>query len=187
MKSSRNILSFLALNRFIARDEKLKSKSGELYCNLPVLNISNQAFISFFNHLVNHEIRFLITGGVAAAYHGDIQVATTIDIWLSAGKENIEKLRKAIKIPKNKGLSSLTAVEIKPLVSEKFKLLISKNLFHLKSKDFDECYRAREHVVLEGTSIPILNLTHLLVEKMSLRHVEEKLASGERMSKYNFS
>lgn len=170
MKKSRNILNFLALNRFVARNSDLKS-AGETGSD--ALNISNETFISFFSRLIEHNVKFLVSGGIASAFHGHIKPVAEVEIWLAPEKSNTDRFSQALNIEKFR--SPLTTY-IETSTDEGFKLLISNSLSGFEAPDFDQCYAQCERATLENVHIPILNLNHLLAEKLASGRSEDKIA-----------
>ena len=55
-----------------------------------------QDFKEFLQSLNENKVKYLVIGGYAVAFHGHPRYTKDIDIWLSADKDNIEKLLQAL-------------------------------------------------------------------------------------------
>lgn len=56
----------------------------------------SQDFKEFLQSLNDNDVKYLIIGGYAVAFHGHPRYTKDIDIWLSAEKSNIANLLKAL-------------------------------------------------------------------------------------------
>lgn len=147
--------------------------AAPIYSN-SALNISNETLILFFRRLIEHQIKFLVSGGIATAFHGYIRPIAEVEIWIASQEDNLDRFSRLFKIEKYQ--SPLSRTYLEATTGESFKLLISSDLCCFKAHDFDWCYGKREQALLEGMFIPIINLSHLLAEKIASGGPEEKEA-----------
>lgn len=56
----------------------------------------NQDFQEFIASLNANEVRYLVVGGYAVAFHGYLRSTKDIDVWLALTTENAERVVKAI-------------------------------------------------------------------------------------------
>lgn len=176
MKRVNNILSFLALNRFIAANATGRRKSDTSAVSGNTLTISNTALVSFFKTLNERKIRFIICGNMATAFYGHIQQARQIEIWISQDTDNIEKFYTLLAINRDLNEFSSLSWKVKTGEGEDFELTIYFSLFYFKAHDFDLCYDKCVAEVLLGVPIRILHLDHLIIEKIASGKKEEKAA-----------
>ena len=53
-------------------------------------------FSAFLKSLNDHDVRYLLIGGFAVAYHGYPRATDDIDVWVARDPENAERLVRAI-------------------------------------------------------------------------------------------
>ena len=58
--------------------------------------ILNPDFKEFFQLLNENDVRYLIEGGYAVAYHGYPRYTKDIDVWISINPENAERVIKTL-------------------------------------------------------------------------------------------
>ena len=56
----------------------------------------NQNFKEFIALLNGHNVRYLIVGGYAVAFHGHPRYTKDLDVWISPDTENLAKFLKAL-------------------------------------------------------------------------------------------
>ena len=56
----------------------------------------NKDFKEFFESLNNNQVRYLVVGGYAVAFHGHPRYTKDIDIWVERSRENSRALVSAI-------------------------------------------------------------------------------------------
>lgn len=173
MKNSRNILNFLALNRFVIKNSAFDKE----FPDTPALNISNNTFVSFFWGLADINVRYLVLGGVASAFYGHIQPVSKIHLWLASQKQNIQKLNGLLGTDLDKYKpTGFQGVYKEPIAEEVLQVFISFKLKCFDARDFDLCYAKREKATINNVNIPILNLDDLLTEKMASGDPKDEVA-----------
>lgn len=158
---SANVFNFLAMNRVITQISRpIKTESSQ---NVEYLYISNSAFLTFFNQLNEKEVKYIVTGNLAVAFHGVIMPSSYLEIWVETDNENIKKLESITSKPLDKKRKELD-LTINSL-GEKFPLKAFLELNYFPARKFNWCYVKSETSVASGVSIPILSLDDLIVEK----------------------
>ena len=56
-----------------------------------------QDFREFFQSLNEHNVRYLVVGGYAVAFHGHPRYTKDIAVWIGAHKTNAERLIEALR------------------------------------------------------------------------------------------
>jgi len=129
--------------------------------------ILNKDFREFIQSLNDNEVKYLVVGGYAVAFHGYPRHTRDIDIWIWLDKTNAEKLTHAII---DFGFESLD------LKSEDFldpdqviQLGYPPNridiISHLNGVRFQECYQQKVEVEIEGTRINFIDIKNLKKNK----------------------
>ena len=117
-----------------------------------MLNNDYKEFIKLLN---KNNVKYLVVGGYALAFHGYPRYTKDIDIWIWLNKENSEKI---IKTLREFGFDSLD------LTSEDFMqsgtvIQLGKQpnridlLTSVTGLDFDECYSSRDEIDIDDTKV----------------------------------
>lgn len=135
--------------------------------------ILSQNFRELFECLNAHEVRYLVVGGYAVAFHGHPRYTKDIDVWIEPSQANAERLMKALH-DFGFGSSTLKAEDfLEPGYvvrlghpPQRIDLLTS-----LKGVEFTACYGDRLSLDVEGTAVDFIDLESLKVNKrMVARH-----------------
>jgi hypothetical protein len=124
-------------------------------------------FKEFIELLNAYEVRYLVVGGYAVAFHGHPRYTKDLDVWIELAPENADKVLKALD---EFGFGSL---DLKPgdfLESDQIiQLGYPPNridiLTTLKGLNFEDCYNARENVEIQGLHIAFIDIEHLKKNK----------------------
>ncbi|MFA5832374.1 MAG: nucleotidyltransferase [Bacteroidota bacterium] len=130
-------------------------------------------FKEFLRLLNFHKAEYLLIGGYAVGYYGYPRVTGDIDIWIAINSSNSQKISLALKdfgftidtdtaqnfMQENK----IVRMGIPPMRIEIFT--------SISGVTFEECFREKNIVDIEGVKISMINLKHLLLnKKASGRH-----------------
>lgn len=152
---SANINNFLTMNR-LAAQVSLEAQTS--------LRLSPQAFAHFFEQLNNHNISYIVTSFVAAAFYGYLKSCRGIDVWIAEEEENLDRLQSHLDVYPSDGYLNMNSL------GEKFQLRINTDLRFFKSKDFHWCLDKSEMAVISGVTIPVMALSDLITEKTASNH-----------------
>jgi len=130
-------------------------------------------FKEFLRLLNFHKAEYLLIGGYAVGYYGYPRVTGDIDIWIAINSSNSQKISLALKdfgftidtdtaqnfMQENK----IVRMGIPPMRIEIFT--------SISGVTFEECFREKNIVDIEGVKISMINLKYLLLnKKASGRH-----------------
>ncbi len=143
----------------------------------------NQDFKEFIQSLNDNQVRYLIIGGYAVAFHGYPRYTKDIDIWIEISLDNAEKIIKALE---QFGFGSL---ELKPndfLVSNQVvQLGYPPNRIDLITSpdgvEFEECYASKVEVIIDGVNLDFIDLENLRKNKRASGRLQD-LADLENLS-----
>ena len=144
--------------------------------------VLTQDFREFFQSLNEHNVRYLVIGGYAVAFHGHPRYTKDIDVWIEADKTNAEKLIDALRAF---GFGSL-GLEAEDFLDpdEIIQLGYPPNridlLTALKGVDFDTCYASRIVVEIQDTSVNFIDLENLKKNKRATGRLQD-LADLEQL------
>ena len=113
-------------------------------------------FIELLNAL---EVRFVIVGAFAVAYHGYFRYTSDIDLFIDRSSENVERILQAVKQFGFEGLK-LTAEDFSR-EDQVVQLGVSPNridvMTFLSGVGFEEAWTSREQGDLDGLSVPFIS------------------------------
>jgi len=129
--------------------------------------VLNQDFKEFVQSLNDNDVRYLIVGGYAVAFHGHPRYTKDLDIWVQLDRENAANLVKALA---QFGFASLglrvedflepdTVVQL-GYPPNRIDLIIG-----LEGLDFESCYAAKVTVHIDGVAMNFIDLENLKVSK----------------------
>ncbi len=144
--------------------------------------VLTQDFREFFQSLNDHDVRYLIIGGYAVAFHGHPRYTKDIDVWIGTDKENAENLINALH---DFGFGSLgLGVEDFLNPDDIIQLGYPPNridlLAALAGVEFDACYASRIVVEIQGTSVNFIDLENLKINKRATGRLQD-LADLEKL------
>ncbi len=136
----------------------------------------NPDFKEFFESLNKNEVRYLVVGGYAVAFHGHPRYTIDIDVWIDATADNVPKLIRSLR---DFGFASVGLEErdfLEPgytiqlgLPPNRIDLLTS-----MKGLDFGECFDNKVTTSdLGGLVIHILNREHLKQNKRAVGRFQD--------------
>ncbi len=124
----------------------------------------NQDFREFFQSLNAHDVRYLVIGGFAVAFHGHPRYTKDIDVWIDCTAANSQRMVRALS---DFGFASLgmLATDFQE-VGQVIQLGIAPNridiLTSLKAVTFRRCYRQRMTAEFQGVVVNFIDLESLL-------------------------
>jgi len=144
--------------------------------------ILNPDFKEFIRSLNANQVRYLVVGGYAVAFHGHPRYTKDLDVWLDRNPENAERLIQALE---QFGFGSLGLKVADFLIKDQIiQLGYPPNridlLTTLPGVEFELCYAARLEAVIDEIPINFINLDNLKKNKRaSGRH--QDLADVENL------
>lgn len=159
------------MNRYIAK----MNGSGNDDDLLNKIHLSKTAFSAFFEKLNEHDIRYLITGHLAAAYYGFAKTSDNIEIWVHP--DDMEKLNEILNVSSKR----YNMCENKSVTSKggEFALSPLTDLFYFTAKDFARCYSRTTLAPFFQVTLPIINIDDLIIEKLASSSPEDLMISRE--------
>jgi hypothetical protein len=148
------------------------------------------SFLQFFKKISKAKIEYLIAGGMAVNFHGIIRPTHDLDLIIHLTKENILKFIRLIE-----KLGYLSRLPINPIefaeenkrrnwIEEKNMVVFSFyhkddsmrviDVFVEHPKPFDEMYKRRFDVDLDGISLPVVGIQDLVSMKKKAGRNQDK-------------
>lgn len=124
-------------------------------------------FKEFLKLCLDHEVRFLVVGGLAVVHHGHPRLTLDMEIWIDRTVENGQRI---IRVLKNFGFrnpevtpqdfakeSQILRMGFKPTAIELFN--------RIPGVDFAECYERRVFAKMGRMQVPFIGLEDLKANK----------------------
>lgn len=135
----------------------------------------NRDFREFVQSLNDHDVRYLVVGGYAVAFHGHPRYTKDLDVWIEVTEGNASNMMAALT---QFGFASinLTADDfLNP--TQVIQLGYPPNridiLMRLEGVDFEDCYASRMELELEGTRVPFIDLVNLRKNKRAVGRYQD--------------
>ncbi len=124
-------------------------------------------FSAFLKLLNDHDVRYLLIGGYAVAYHGYPRTTDDIDVWVAIDRENAENLVAALKafgfdVP---ALSADLFLQKDRIVRMGYPPLRIEVQTSISGVTFEACYRRKLIAQIEDLPVPIISLPDLKKNK----------------------
>lgn len=132
-------------------------------------------FKEFIESLNANNVRYLVVGGYAVAFHGHPRYTKDLDIWIESKPENARELVKALK---QFGMDSLDLEENDFLVDDQVvQLGYAPNRIDILSSvdgvDFPNCYSRRVHIQIDGVDVDFISLSDLKKNKLASGRLQD--------------
>lgn len=143
-----------------------QKKSGANIINGDTTVLSKD-FSEFLRLLNNNNIRYLVVGGYAVAFHGYPRYTRDIDVWVQRSPQNAKKM---LKVLEQFGFGSLDIKKEDFMVTNRvIQLGYPPNridlITSLTGLDFVECYQARVTADIHGEKINFIDVDNLCKNK----------------------
>jgi hypothetical protein len=145
--------------------------------------ILNQDFREFIQSLNENNVRFLVVGGYAVAFHGHPRYTKDLDVWIEINPDNAQRLIQALE---QFGFASL---ELIPNDFLEWGMIVQLGyppnridlIMGLAGVDFEECYDKRMITDVGGVVVPFIDLENLRRNKQTVGRLQD-LADLENLA-----
>jgi predicted nucleotidyltransferase len=145
--------------------------------------VLNQDFKEFVQSLTDNEVRYLVIGGYAVAFHGYPRYTKDIDIWIEMTPENAVNMLKALEQFGFAALNLQTADFLTP--DQVIQLGYPPSRIDLITTpdgvDFATCFANRLEVALDGIVVNFIDLENLKLNKRASGRLQD-LADLENLA-----
>jgi hypothetical protein len=138
-----------------------------------VLNKDFREFIALLNE---KDVKYLVIGGYAVAYHGYPRYTKDIDFWVWLNPENAQK---ALDVIAAFGMASMN-LTIDDFLNKEAVIQLGYQpnridiLTDLEDLDFETCHEARSIASFEGLTVSFLDIDSLIKAKLNAGRPQDK-------------
>ncbi len=135
----------------------------------------NKDFKEFIELLNKNDVKYLVVGGYALAFHGYPRYTKDIDIWVWVDKKNAENIVKTLQ---DFGFSSLDIRE-EDFLSPGYVVQLGQPpsridlLTSVTGLEFEECYVSKIHTNIQGTEIDFIDLENFKKNKKAVGRYQD--------------
>lgn len=129
----------------------------------------NRDFTDILSAFFEESVEFLVVGGYAMAFHGFVRATGDINLWIRCSEENSQRAWRALQ----KFGAPLFDLDIKDLQTPGMVFQIGlvpsriDIITQIDGVEFDEAWKDRKSVEIQGLQIPIIGKSQLLINKKS--------------------
>jgi hypothetical protein len=134
-----------------------------------------QDFKEFLSLLNKHDVKYLVIGGYAVAFHGFIRATNDMDVWIALDKDNAEKIKNAL-IEfgfSNQNLSTGLFLKEKNIIRMGFPPLRIEILTTISGVSFEKCYTNRIVETVDAVPVNFINLEDLKQNKKASKRLKD--------------
>lgn len=139
-------------------------------------------FKEFIELLNAHNVRYLVVGGYAVAFHGYPRYTKDLDVWIELSPENADNILKALEEFGfgSLGLKAEDFLESDQIIQLGYPPNRIDILTALKEVKFEDCYKEKVGVEIQGLKINFIDLENLKHNKRATGRPQD-LADAENL------
>jgi len=139
-------------------------------------------FKEFIELLNAHNVRYLLVGGYAVAFHGYPRYTKDLDVWIELSSENADNVIKALDEFgfESLGLKPEDFLENDQIIQLGYPPNRIDILMTLKEINFGDCYKSKVEVDIQGVKINFIDLENLKQNKRATGRPQD-LADTENL------
>lgn len=139
-------------------------------------------FKEFIELLNVHSVRYLVVGGYAVAFHGYPRYTKDLDVWIELSPENADNIIKALETFGfgSLGLKTEDFLEDDQIIQLGYPPNRIDILTTLKEIKFEDCYKERIEIEIQGVKINFIDLENLKQNKRATGRPQD-LADAENL------
>jgi predicted nucleotidyltransferase len=137
--------------------------------------VLNQDFKEFIASLNANQVRYLVIGGYAVAFHGYPRYTKDIDIWIERNEANAARMVEALEDFGfgSLGLQADNFVEADQIIQLGYPPARIDLITSAPGVDFEKCYASRVEVDIEGVRVNFIDLVNLRRNKRAVGRMQD--------------
>lgn len=142
----------------------------------------SKEFIEFIELLNAHNVRYLVVGGYAVALHGHPRYTKDLDVWIELSPKNAENIINALEEFGfgSLGLKTEDFLERDQIIQLGYPPNRIDILTTLKDIQFNDCYKEKVEIQIQGIKINFIDLENLKLNKRATGRPQD-LADAENL------
>ena len=131
-------------------------------------------FKEFLRLLRSEAVEYLLVGGWAVIYHGYPRTTKDLDIWIAVNHDNAERVRRVFR---KYGFDIAPPAQVFLEDERILRIGIEPNVIEIMTSAsgvrFDECYRERIEVKIDGEAVNFISLPNLRINKRAAGRLKD--------------
>lgn len=143
--------------------------------------VLDKDFREFIQLLNENEVKYLVIGGYAVAFHGYPRYTKDLDFWIWANPDNANRLIKTIKDfgLESMDLSQEDLLDLDNVIQIGYEPNRIDVIVDLEGLDFESCYTRRIDSAMGDINIPFIGLEDLIKNKLSTGRMQDKVDANK--------
>ncbi len=143
-------------------------------------------FKEFIELLNVYNVRYLVVGGYAVAFHGYPRYTKDLDVWIELSSENADSLIKALDEFgfESLGLKPEDFLEKDQIIQLGYPPNRIDILMTLKEIKFEDCYKSKVEIDIQGVKLKFIDIENLKKNKRATGRPQD-LADAENLEQQN--
>jgi predicted nucleotidyltransferase len=147
---------------------------------MAAIDLNNEEVARFLKSLEQYQVKYLLVGGFAVAFHGYIRATEDLDLWIKDDVENIGKFKDVLKSQGVKGLDDIRSFDLIPgftqfnLGTAGFTIDPMKSLKAFSAYDFDKCFDRAQEGEYNAIKFKVISAPDLLQEKLATNRPKDQ-------------
>jgi predicted nucleotidyltransferase len=170
------IMLFSQVNELAASFHNANPK----WSKMAPIDFRDDDIYKFFYSLQQHDVKYLLVGGFAMAFHGLVRATHDVDLWIKDEASNLDNLKKVLMANAVPGLDQVKQLQLVAGFTE-FKVGDSgfivdpmTNMKAFQAYDFDACYQRAVDGEFRGIRFKVINARDLLTEKETANRTKDQ-------------
>ncbi|HEY9007070.1 MAG TPA: hypothetical protein VIM75_13110 [Ohtaekwangia sp.] len=144
------------------------------------IDLGDEEVVAFLRSLQEYDVKYLLIGGFAVAFHGYVRATHDLDLWIRDDASNIENLRKVLTKHGVAGLDEIRSFELIPGFTQfsvgdsGFIVEPLKSLKAFSAYDFDACYDRADIGSFQNITFRVIHPKDLLKEKQTTNRPKDQ-------------
>lgn len=144
------------------------------------MDVFEEELLAFWHAMNEHEVRYIMVGGIAINLHGYQRSTEDIDVWLEDTTENRRKFRRAFSTYSGMDFPMLETMQIIPgwthlNLNNGLRLDLMLGLKGLESYSFEESLQLASRAEIITVIVPFLHLNQLIEAKKAANRPKDQL------------
>lgn len=144
------------------------------------MDVFNEELLKFWRALRNHDVLYIMVGGVATNLHGYHRITDDIDVWIKDTLQNRQALRKAFHDYGMGDFEPLERIQFIPgwtffHLNNGLRLDVMVSMKGLEEYSFDECLQLAYKADIYDVTVPFLHINHLLANKKAVNRPKDQV------------
>lgn len=176
MEYEKRLFRFSAVNRAATSFYNANPKRSPV----TPIDLDNDEVLGFLQALREKNVRYILVGGFAMAYHGLIRATYDLDLWIEDNLENIDRFKQVLIEYGVTGLDQARSFDLIPgfttfsLGESSFVIDPMKSLKAFQNFDFETCYQRANEGTYRGVIFKVISQKDLLKEKETINRPKDQ-------------